>query len=77
MGKKKSRAHSVSKGERRNVVNGLAGQTSDIDRMMNKLSAWKKGKPVTVLDAEGKKGPANLIWGRPGKANVMSDRGKG
>lgn len=48
MGKKKQRAHQVSKGDRNNVskalINDVRKNTSGAERMVNKVTAWKQGK---------------------------------
>lgn len=79
MGKKKSRATQVSKGERRCVNSSLLKAirldylTSDA-RLRNQMSAWRAGKNVilTIPNPDKKntkerfiKVPANEYWGYP------------
>ena len=46
MGKKRSRTSQTSKGERRNVVNGLGRDWTPLQELKHKTDAWKKGKKV-------------------------------
>ena len=39
MGKKRSRASQTSKGERRNVVNGLGDDRSEMKKILDKMDA--------------------------------------
>ena len=48
MGKKRSRATQTSKGERRNVANGLGDDRSEIKKMIDKMDAFRKGKNVML-----------------------------
>lgn len=80
MGKKRTRSASTSKGERRNVVNGIKDarqQRSALDRGLDKADAWRAGKNPWIT-IENKKGDtnkpfikvkANSLWGDPKKIN--------
>ena len=48
MGKKRSRASQTSKGERRNVVNGLGDDRSEMKKILDKMDAFRKGKNVML-----------------------------
>ena len=48
MGKKKSRDAQTSKGERRNVVAGLGDDRSEMQKLNDKMDAWKRGKRVML-----------------------------
>jgi hypothetical protein len=48
MGKKRSRASQTSKGERRNVANGLGDDRSEIKKILDKMDAFRKGKNVML-----------------------------
>ena len=48
MGKKRSRASQTSKGERRNVANGLGDDRSELKKMIDKMDAFRKGKNVIL-----------------------------
>ena len=48
MGKKRSRASQTSKGERRNVVNGLGDDRSELKKILDKMHAFSKGKNVML-----------------------------
>ena len=48
MGKKRSRASQTSKGERRNVVNGLGDDRSEMKKILDKMDAFRKGKNVIL-----------------------------
>lgn len=48
MGKKRSRASQTSKGERRNVANGLGDDRSELKKMIDKMDAFRKGKNVML-----------------------------
>lgn len=48
MGKKRSRATQTSKGERRNVANGLGDDRSELKKMIDKMDAFRKGKNVML-----------------------------
>jgi hypothetical protein len=67
----------TSKGERRNIVNGvkeMRRDRSEFDKAFNKLKAWKKGlNPwITVPGPSSNKRfirvKANVLWGDPRKA---------
>jgi hypothetical protein len=84
MGKKRTRSAKTSKGERRSVVAGVreARQSrSTIEKVMNKLIAWKKGQNpwVTIPSAAGKdqfvRVRANTVYGDPKKsANIFNGK---
>lgn len=87
MGKKRTRSASTSKGERRNIVAGLKEvrqSVSYIDKMLNKLEAWRKGKnPWITVAGTSTKEPykrvaANALWGDPKKVGLLPNiyRGK-
>ena len=38
-----------------------------MQKMLNKLDAWKKGKRVILHDEEGKRVEAKTVWGNPNK----------
>jgi len=81
MGKKKSRAHQVSKGERRSVNRSVTkakrrDYMKSADRMTNQLSAFLKGKRVmlTVPNPNTNETnkrfirvPANTVWRSQGR----------
>tara|TARA_E500000331_G_scaffold325840_1_gene343330 strand:- start:256 stop:504 length:249 start_codon:yes stop_codon:yes gene_type:complete len=48
MGKKRSRATQTSKGERRNVANGLGDDRSEMKKILDKMDAFRKGKNVML-----------------------------
>jgi len=48
MGKKRSRATQTSKGERRNVANGLGDDRTELKKMIDKMDAFRKGKNVML-----------------------------
>ncbi len=82
MGKKKSRASQTSKGERRNVVNGLGDDRSEMQKVNDKMKAFLKGKNVMLtienpIKSETKKPfirvPAKEQWRHTGKF-MMKDR---
>jgi len=82
MGKKKSRASQTSKGERRNVVNGLGDDRSEMEKVNDKMKAFLKGKNVMLtienpIKSETKKPfirvPAKEQWRHTGKF-MMKDR---
>lgn len=88
MGKKKSRAHQVSKGERNNVRKDILKAarrhylSDSLKVSINKLNAWKKGKRVMLTvpnqGPEKDKKPfvrvsANDVWGKPGKRFVIKN----
>ena len=82
MGKKKSRASQTSKGERRNVVNGLGDDRSEMEKVDDKMKAFLKGKNVMLtienpIKSETKKPfirvPAKEQWRHTGKF-MMKDR---
>ena len=59
MGKKKSRASQTSKGERRNVVAGLGDDRSEMQKVNDKINAWKKGKNVILTVPNPNKNETN------------------
>lgn len=69
MGKKRRRAHKVSKGIHTSIKEKVA--TPQIDRILNKLKAWKQGKNpwVTIANPQGAadrkfvRVRANSLWG--------------
>lgn len=81
MGKKKSRAHQVSKGERRSVNRSVTKATrrdymKSAERMSNQLSAFLRGKNVmlTVPNPNTNETnkrfirvPANTVWRSQGR----------
>ena len=76
MGKKRSRASQTSKGERRNVVNGLSDDRTELQRVNDKMRAHLKGKNVMLTienpnKSETKKPfirvPAKEQWRHTGK----------
>ena len=82
MGKKRSRASQTSKGERRNVVNGLSDDRTELQRVNDKMRAHLKGKNVMLTienpnKSETKKPfirvPAKEQWSHTGKF-MMKDR---
>ena len=82
MGKKKSRASQTSKGERRNVVNGLGDDRSEMEKVNDKMKAFLKGKNVMLtienpIKSETAKPfirvPAKEQWRHTGKF-MMKDR---
>ena len=82
MGKKRSRASQTSKGERRNVVNGLSDDRTELQRVNDKMRAHLKGKNVMLTienpnKSETKKPfmrvPAKEQWRHTGKF-MMKDR---
>ena len=48
MGKTRSRATQTSKGERRNVANGLGDDRSEMKKILDKMDAFRKGKNVML-----------------------------
>lgn len=48
MGKKRSRATQTSKGDRRNVANGLGDGRSEMKKILDKMDAFRKGKNVML-----------------------------
>ena len=46
MARKKSRTQYTSKGERKNVVNGMGNDWSPLQEVRHKQEAWMKGKKV-------------------------------
>ena len=82
MGKKRSRASQTSKGEMRNVVNGLSDDRTELQRVNDKMRAHLKGKNVMLTienpnKSETKKPfirvPAKEQWRHTGKF-MMKDR---
>ena len=85
MGKKRSRSTTVSKGERRSVVAGVkeARQaTTEVQKALNKLDAWLKGKnPWISVPGPSKKESfvrvrANMIYGDPKRRHANIYGGK-
>ena len=73
MGKKKSRASQTSKGERRNVVAGLGDDRSEMQKVNDKINAWKKGKNVILTVPNPNKNETKMrfikknakdVWGK-------------
>ena len=82
MGKKKSRASQTSKGERRNVVNGLGDERTELQKVNDKMNAFRKGKNVMLTIENPNKNetnkpfirvPAKEQWRHTGKF-MMKDR---
>jgi len=82
MGRKKSRASQTSKGERRNVVHGLSDDRTELQKVNDKMKAFKKGKNVMLTienpnRMETKKPfirvPAKEQWRHTGKF-MMKDK---
>ena len=82
MGKKKSRASQTSKGERRNVVDGLSDDRTELQKVNDKMKAHLKGKNVMLTIANPNKSetkkpfirvPAKQEWRHTGKF-IMKDR---
>jgi hypothetical protein len=78
MGKKRTRSSVTSKGERRNIVAGVAAVRRDrpgFDKALNKIAAWKKGSNpwITVPGPSSNmrfiRVKANTLWGDPKKAS--------
>lgn len=81
MGKKKSRAHQVSKGERKNVdpklcaaARRMRDERDKFRRILDQRAAWAKGKRVMLTIENPNKDetnkrfiriPANQVWGNP------------
>ena len=91
MSKKKLRASTMSKGERRSidraVVKAMRRDTTYLDKMLNKISAWEKGKggnvkitvPNTGEDAAKHKYirvKASDVWGIPRRFSFFDDKDK-
>ena len=83
MGKKKTRSSTSSKGERRSVAAGVKEVSqgrSQVDKMLNKIRAWKEGKNpwVTVAGPSSKERfvrvRANSYWGDPRKVSMFYGR---
>jgi hypothetical protein len=85
MGKKRSRSTTVSKGERRNVVAGVKEvrqTTTEVQKALNKLDAWLKGKnPWVTVPGPSKKESfvrvrANNLYGDPKRrfANIYGGK---
>ena len=72
MGKKKSRASVKSKGSMNSVSKNTkrmmkADKKADLmQKMLNKLDAWKKGKRV-IVNEDGIRKEAKEVWGNPNK----------
>ena len=73
MGRKRSRTSVKSKGSMNSVSKNTkrmmrAEKKTDLmQKMLNKLDAWKKGKRVILHNEEGKKVEAREVWGNPNK----------
>jgi hypothetical protein len=68
MGKKRSRKTKSSKGVHTSVGKGSRVETTYLDKMLNKLTAWQKGKnPWVTVSVAGKDVSmrANAAWGDP------------
>ena len=74
MGKKRTRKTVVSKGQRRNIVDGVKEVRqgrSEGDKLMNKRNAWRKGQnpwvtvPGTQTNKRFVRARANAVWGDP------------
>lgn len=87
MGKKRTRSATTSKGERRNVVNGIKEVRkgrSALEKALNKLAAWRAGKdPWITVPGPSKKEAfvrvrANTLYGDPryAMANIFKSRGE-
>lgn len=85
MGKKRTRSATTSKGERRSVVAGvkLVRQArTELQKGLNKLEAWKKGKnPWVTVPGPSKKEAmvrvrSNSVWGDPKRrfANIYAGK---
>jgi len=73
MGKKKSREGQTSKGERRNVVAGLGDSRSELQKVNDKINAWKRGKNVILTVPNPNKNETKMrfikknakdVWGK-------------
>ena len=73
MGKKKSRDAQTSKGERRNVVAGLGDSRSELQKVNDKINAWKRGKNVILTVPNPNKNETKMrfikknakdVWGK-------------
>jgi len=73
MGNKKSSEGYTSKGERRNVVAGLGDSRTEMNKLNDKVEAWKQGKKVFLTITNPIKGEkskpfirreAKEIWGK-------------
>ena len=73
MGRKRSRTSVKSKGSMNSVSKNTkrmmrAEKKTDLmQKMLNKLDAWKKGKRVILHTEEGKRVEAREVWGNPNK----------
>jgi hypothetical protein len=88
MGKKRSRTKYVSKGERRSIgrwaVNAVRRDKPEVEKAIDKLDAWKKGKNpwITVPGPSGStmfiKVRANALYGNPknATANIYGNKGE-
>ncbi len=87
MGKKVKRKTYVSKGQRRNIVNGIKEvrqARTELDKAINKLEAWRAGKnPWITVPGPSKKEAfvrvrANALYGDPryAMANIFKVRGE-
>lgn len=78
MGKKRTRKTVTSKGQRRNIVDGVKevrAARSESEKNMNKIKAWRKGKNpwITIPGVQTNKRfikvRANTLYGDPKKAS--------
>lgn len=85
MGKKRCRKTYTSKGQRKNVVNGVKEVRKDVsplDKALNKLEAWRKGQnpwitlPGTQTNQRFVKVRSNTLWGDPKKISSYGIYGK-
>jgi hypothetical protein len=85
MGKKRSRSTTVSKGERRSVVAGVKEvrrATTEVQKALNKLDAWIKGKnPWISVPGPSKNQSfvrvrANALYGDPKRRSANIYGGK-
>ena len=73
MGRKRSRTSVKSKGSMNSVSKNTkrmirADNKADLmQKMLNKLDAWSKGKRVILHVEEGKRVEAKTVWGNPNK----------
>jgi hypothetical protein len=88
MGKKRTRKKLVSKGKHssisRSLVNAVRSGRSELEKMMNKVAAWKEGKNPwitvqgTASNRQFVKVRANELYGspKPPKVNVNANKGE-
>ena len=86
MGNKKFRTKYLSKGQRPNVAAStlklVASGVTEIEKALNKLRAWRKGRNPKIVVDSGARGsnkrytsvPANKLWGDP-RGRVQKDSG--